>query len=169
MNHASSTVTAASAGRAGGGSSGSGASGWFAAKPASQSRPSRTVTGQGAALSTAAQTRMAVGMARNIPCPAPFSAGPTSPGAPVHSSLPPSSTAAREARGKASSSRCSVRMTVVPSSRLIRPRTARKSEAAMGSSWLVGSSRISTEGCMAMTEARLSNCFCPPDRSETFL
>ena len=86
---------------------------------------------------------------------------------PVHSSCPRSITATAVARGKASSSRCSVSTTAVPSSRLIFPSTARKSEAAMGSSWLVGSSRISTSGCMAMTEARFSSCFWPPDSWET--
>ena len=78
-------------------------------------------------------------------------------------------TATLEDRGNASSSRCSVKMMVVPSSRLILPSMARKSDAAMGSSWLVGSSRISTEGCIAMTDARLKSCFCPPDSSATFL
>ena len=66
-----------------------------------------------------------------------------------------------------SSSRCSVMSTVVPSSRLIFFTVLRKSEAAMGSSWLVGSSRISTSGCIAMMEARFKSCFCPPDSSAT--
>ena len=34
---------------------------------------------------------------------------------------------------------------------------------------LVGSSKISTLGCMTMTEARLSSCFWPPDSSSTDL
>ena len=83
--------------------------------------------------------------------------------------LPPSITMARSAWGKISSIRCSVMMTVVPSSRLILRTVFRKSEAAMGSSWLVGSSRISTSGCMAMMEARFSSCFCPPERLATSL
>ena len=29
----------------------------------------------------------------------------------------------------------------------------------MGSNWLVGSSKISTRGCITITEARLSSCF----------
>ena len=47
----------------------------------------------------------------------------------------------------------------VPSSRLILPSSAKKSAAAMGSSWAVGSSSTSTPGCIAMTEARLRSCF----------
>ena len=35
----------------------------------------------------------------------------------------------------------------------------------MGYSWLVGSSSSSTSGCITMTEARASSCFCPPDSS----
>ena len=57
----------------------------------------------------------------------------------------------------------------MPSSRLMRPSVCKKSAAAMGSSWLVGSSKISTLGCMTMTEARLSSCFWPPDSSSTDL
>ena len=79
--------------------------------------------------------------------------------------LPDSITTARSATGKMSSRRCSVMITVVPSSRLIFRTVFRKSEAAMGSSWLVGSSRISTSGCIAMTEARFRSCFCPPESS----
>ena len=104
-------------------------------------------------------------MARNMGCFASRRAAPTSAGVPLHRRLPPSSTTTRLARGKASSSRCSVRRTVVPSSRLTRPSTERNSEAAMGSSWLVGSSKIRTEGWSAITEARFSSCFCPPDSS----
>ena len=57
--------------------------------------------------------------------------------------------------------------TVVPSSVLIFRTVFRKSEAAMGSNWLVGSSRISTSGCIAMMEARFSSCFWPPERVAT--
>ena len=80
---------------------------------------------------------------------------------------PPSITTARSAWGKMSSSRCSVMITVVPSSMLIFLTVFKKSDAAMGSSWLVGSSRISTSGCMAMMEARFKSCFWPPDRLTT--
>ena len=66
-----------------------------------------------------------------------------------------------------SSRRCSVMSTVVPSSRLIFFTVFKKSEAAMGSSWLVGSSKIRTFGCMAMIDARFSSCFWPPDSSAT--
>ena len=148
---------------------GRGSSGREAARPVSQSRPSRTVTGQDAAFSTAAHTRIAVGIDRNMEWPAPFRAPPTSSGVPVHNRRPRSITATRVASGKASSRRCSVRITVVPSSRLIRPMVARKSEAAIGSSWLVGSSRMSTLGCMAITDARFRSCFWPPESSVTFL
>ena len=136
---------------------------------ASQSRPSRTVTGQGAlafpprprrawrrawpetsggpgSLSRRAHLVGRAGAAAAAPGPSP---PPRWPG-----ERPPPAGAPSAARS-------------VPSSRLILPSTARKSEAAMGSSWLVGSSRISTSGCMAMTEARFSSCFCPPDRSAT--
>ena len=37
----------------------------------------------------------------------------------------------------------------------------------MGSSWLVGSSNISSRGCITITEASASSCFCPPDSSST--
>ena len=151
------------------GSSVSGSRGLWDANSCRKSRPSRTVTGQGASDSTAAQMRMAAGMARNIRWPMTLSRWPTSAGVPVHSSRPPSITATVVARGKASSKRCSGSRTVVPSSRLILPSTARKSAAAMGSSWLVGSSRISTSGCMAMTDARFKSCFWPPDSSVTSL
>jgi len=113
--------------------------------------------------------RMAVGMAKNIAFPLDFNSAPTSAGVPVQSSLPPSMTATREAKENASSKRCSVRMIVVPSSRLILPRVAKKSDAAIGSSWLVGSSRISTFGCKTITDARFKSCFCPPDSSVTGL
>ena len=108
-------------------------------------------------------------MARNIPWPLFFSCFPTCSGVPSPSRAPWSINRTRLHRGKTSSSRCSVMRTVVPNSRLIRPRVERKSVAAMGSSWLVGSSRTSTEGCIAMIAARFSNCFCPPDSSDTFL
>ena len=78
-------------------------------------------------------------------------------------------TATVDANGKASSNRCSVKITVIPSSRLIFPRSAKKSDAAMGSSCEVGSSRIKISGPIAKTEARLNSCFCPPDNSVTFL
>ena len=58
-------------------------------------------------------------------------------------------------------------ITVVPSSRLIFRTVFRKSEAATGSSWLVGSSRIRIWGCMAIMEARFNSCFCPPERMAT--
>ena len=77
---------------------------------------------------------------------------------------PPSITAVWSAMGRASSSRCSVSRMVVPSSRLIRSRAFRKEEAALGSSWAVGSSNSSRLGCIIMTAARFSSCFCPPDR-----
>ena len=83
--------------------------------------------------------------------------------------IPPSMTATREANENASSKRCSVKRTVVPNSRLILPRVAKKSDAAIGSSWLVGSSKISTFGCKTITEARFKSCFCPPDSSVTGL
>jgi len=71
--------------------------------------------------------------------------------------------------GSTSSRRCSVMMIVVPSSRFILTRLFIKSFAAMGSSWLVGSSNTNTFGDIAITEARFTSCFCPPDRSITFL
>ena len=108
-------------------------------------------------------------MARNMVCPLCRSCSPTSWGVPVQRSAPRSITATVVASGNASSSRCSVRRMVVPSSRLIFPSVARKSLAAMGSSWLVGSSRMRTEGCMAIMEARFKSCFCPPESSVTFL
>ena len=55
-------------------------------------------------------------------------------GVPVQRSLPLSMTATRDAKPNASSKRCSVRMIVVPSSRLILPSVAKKSDAAIGSS-----------------------------------
>ena len=113
--------------------------------------------------------RMAAGMARNIALPLDFNSAPTSAGVPVQRSLPSSMTATRDAKPNASSRRCSVRIIVVPSSRLILPRVAKKSDAAMGSSWLVGSSKISTFGCKTITEARFKSCFCPPDSSVTGL
>ena len=58
-------------------------------------------------------------------------------------------------------------MTVVPSSVLIFRMVFKKSEAAMGSSWLVGSSRIRASGCMAIMEARFNSCFWPPERVAT--
>ena len=115
-------------------SGGRGSSGWSARQRCRKSRPSRTVTGAGSSLATEAQIRMAAGMARNISCPRLRRARPTSAGLPVHSRCPPSKTAAWVARGSASSSRCSVRRMVVPSSRLMRPSVCRKSAAAMGSS-----------------------------------
>ena len=72
-------------------------------------------------------------------------------------------------KASASSSRCSERMIVVPSSRLILPRVERKSVAAIGSSWLVGSLRSRTEGSSAMTDAKFTSCFCPPESSATGL
>jgi len=42
-----------------------------------------------------------------------------------------------------------------------------KVRAAMGSSWLVGSSRMSTSGRMTTTDARLSICFWPPESAAT--
>ena len=50
-------------------------------------------------------------------------------------------------------------MMVVRSSRLILRTVFRKSVAAIGSSWLVGSSRISTLGCMAMFLATGKLCY----------
>ena len=58
---------------------------------------------------------------------------------------------------------------VTPSSRLILRTVFRKSDAAMGSSWLVGSSRMSALGRMAIMDARFNSCFWPPDRSRTSL
>ena len=78
-------------------------------------------------------------------------------------------TNTRSAYGMISCRRCSVSKTVVPMSRLIFFTVSKKSEAAMGSSWEVGSSRISKDGCIAITEARFRSCFCPPDNSDTFL
>ena len=135
LNHSPSAVMAGSSGYTCRDSAGSSPSGWPSANPVSQSRPSRTVTGQCPPASGAdAQIRIGVGMARNIECPAPRRIAPTSAGLPVQSSRPRSMTATRLANGKASSSRCSVNTTVVPSSRLIFPSVAKKSAAAMGSS-----------------------------------
>ena len=120
--------------------------------------------GQASSVSAAAQTRMGTGMARNMGWFPAFRVCPTAAGVPVHSTRPRSSTATVSASGNTSSSRCSVRITVVPSSRWMRPTMARKSDAAMGSSWAVGSSRISTSGRRIITAARFSSCFCPPDR-----
>ena len=148
-------------------SAGRGSDGCDAHQPCRKSRPSRTVTGQGVLLCTLAQTRIAAGIARNIPLPCSRRLRPTSSAVPQERILPCSMTATLPASGKASSSRCSVRRMVVPNSRLILPRTARKSDAAIGSSWLVGSSRISTFGCMTITAARFRSCFCPPESEAT--
>ena len=85
-------------------------------------------------------------------------------GLPWAATRPPSSTTHRSERGRAASSRCSLRSTAVPSSRFTRTRQSRNRPAETGSSWAVGSSSSSTLGSMAMTEARFSSCFCPPDR-----
>ena len=66
--------------------------------------------------------------------------GKDSLGSPQVRTFPPSRIRSRSAMGSTSSSRCSVMTMVAPRSRWMRPRVARKSEAAMGSSWLVGSS-----------------------------
>ena len=89
--------------------------------------------GQASFVSRAAQTRMAVGIAKNIPLPFSFRRSPTRSGVSSHKMFPFSMTMTRVANGKASSRRCSVKMIVVPSSRLILPSNARKSAAAMGS------------------------------------
>ena len=100
----------------------------------SQFRPSQTEMGQTALESVAAHIRMAAGMAKNIAFPLDFNSAPTAAGVPLQSSLPPSMTATRDAKENASSKRCSVRIIVVPSSRLILPSVAKKSDAAIGSS-----------------------------------
>ena len=100
----------------------------------SQFRPSQTEMGQTDLESVAAHIRMAAGMAKNIAFPLDFNSAPTSAGVPLQSSLPPSMTATRDAKENASSKRCSVRIIVVPSSRLILPSVAKKSDAAIGSS-----------------------------------
>ena len=150
------------------GSLGRGLKGCSAAYWESQSRPSRTVMGDVSPLSsTAAHTRRGVGMARNMGWFFSCKARASSRGVPAARMVPRSITAARLARGRASSRRCSVSRTVTPSSRLSLARTPRKSEAAIGSSWLVGSSRMRSSGSRVITAARLRSCFCPPEREAT--
>ena len=83
--------------RGGAGFSCSGSSGCSRARLARKSAPSRTVRGQGRAVSTPAQTRMAVGMARNIPLPLSRSCRPTSSGLPSQTMAPCSMTRTRVA------------------------------------------------------------------------
>ena len=109
--------------------------------------------------------RAAVGMAEKIAWPR--TAAAASCGAPAASSRPCSSTMRWSASGTASSSRCSDSRIVSPSSSLSLRSVCRKVLAAMGSSWLVGSSRMSTSGRMTTTDARLSICFWPPESAAT--
>ena len=113
--------------------------------------------------------RIGTGMAENMSLPAAFRRLPTSLAVPVSRMRPRSRKTTLVDSASASSSRCSDRMIVVPSSRLIRPSVDKKSVAAMGSNWLVGSSSSSTDGSSAITEARFTSCFCPPDSSQTGL
>ena len=68
----------------------------------------------------------------------------------------------------ASSSLCSESITVVPISLFILWIVLKNSEAAMGSSCAVGSSSIRSFGCMTITDARFTICFCPPESSSVF-
>ena len=82
--------------------------------------------------------------------------------------IPPFSiTSTRSAYARTSSNRCSIKRIVVPSSALIFRSVARKSPAARGSSWEVGSSNTRRSGCIAITAARFRSCFCPPESSST--
>ena len=45
----------------------------------------------------------------------------------------------------------------------MRETQCKNSLAAIGSSWLVGSSKMRTDGCIAIIEARFKICFCPPE------
>ena len=109
------------------------------------------------------------GIAAKIGLSFSFKNAPTCRGPSAVSTFPSSMTTTRSEAWKISSSRCSVIRTVVRSSRLILRTVFKKSESAIGSSWLVGSSKISTSGCIAIIEARFNSCFCPPDSSVTFL
>ena len=113
--------------------------------------------------------RIGTGMAENMSLSAALSRAPTSLAVPVSKTRPRSMKTTFVDRASASSSLCSERMIVVPSSRLILPSVERKSVAAMGSSWLVGSSRRSTDGSSAITDAKFTSCFCPPESSATGL
>ncbi len=57
----------------------------------------------------------------------------------------------------------------MPNSSLSLFNNAINSDAAIGSRCDVGSSKISSLGCMTITDAKLSICFCPPDNSDVFL
>ena len=133
----------------------------------SSARPARMSSGHFPGAPTPPQTRTGVGIAAKNGLPRSSSARATSSDVPSAVSRPCSSTAARSAIGSASSSRCSERITVTPSSRLRRCTVWRNSAAAMGSSWPVGSSSTSTSGCIAITDARFSSCFCPPESVST--
>ena len=73
-------------------------------------------------------------------------------------SLPCSIIPIRSAKGKSSSCRCSVRRMVCPSSRFSFSSIPIKFPAETGSSWEVGSSKISTLGFITMTDAKFSIC-----------
>lgn len=105
--------------------------------------------------------RIGTGIAENMSLPFALSRAPTSLAVPVSSTHPRSMKTTFVDKASASSSRCSERMIVVPSSRLILPSVERKSVAAIGSSWLVGSSRRSTDGSSAITDAKFTSCFLP--------
>ena len=98
-----------------------------------------------------------------------FSLPDTSRGAHEAITRPFSITVTLSATGSSSSKRCSAIMTVKDNSRFILQIVAINSEAAIGSSLLVGSSSIKIFGCITITEARFKSCFCPPDNSLVFL
>ena len=50
----------------------------------------------------------------------------------------------------------------------MRSTVSSKLLAASGSNMLVGSSRIRSFGFIAITDARFSICFCPPESSQVF-
>ena len=117
--------------------------------------------GQVALESDAAQMRMAAGMARNIALPLDFQLRAHFGGRAGAKELAAVHDCHARCKGERFFQTVFGQRMVVPNSRLILPRVARKSDAAMGSSWLVGSSRISTFGCKTITEARFKSCFLP--------
>ncbi len=72
-------------------------------------------------------------------------------------------TATSCVRRASRSALCSTMRIAVPDSLARRASASPTSRVPAGSSWLVGSSRTSTPGCSARTEARATSCACPPE------
>ena len=89
----------------------------------------------------------------------------TAAGVPSQNFFPAFRTSIRSAWVSTLSRRCSHKITATPRSRLIFSIICRSCSATSGSSMAVGSSKISSSGSIAMTDARFSICFCPPDNS----